>query len=363
MRILKYIFLLLLLVFIAASVFVATQKGEFDITQSKVINSPKTVVFNYVLDYTNWQDWFLNGEVDYKFPGTTAGVGSSLVWDGSESDGKIKTTFIKLNDSIAQAMEWNGLPAEVYWTFRETGGKTKVTWRVKGKMGFMPKIYAVMKGGAEKVMGTIYENSLAKLDKTLDYELNTYKIKPEGVVTLPGTYYLKQEITSTIANMPNNMRIMMSKLLYFFKKNDIAMSGKPFVIYDSFDTSKGITRFSVCIPVRDEIYTAPGSDIGYGQTTTVRAVKTTLQGDYSHLREAWAKSNSFIKDNKLAASGNGQIERYVFSREDSKSPSKWITEIYIPVDEPAPAKPDVSPQRAVVNQLEEDVHNQEISIP
>ncbi|HEY0091083.1 MAG TPA: GyrI-like domain-containing protein, partial [Flavobacterium sp.] len=197
----------------------------------------------------------------------------------------------------------------------------------------------------------------------LDYELNTYKIKPEGVVTLPGTYYLKQEITSTIANMPNNMRIMMSKLLYFFKKNDIAMSGKPFVIYDSFDTSKGITRFSVCIPVRDEIYTAPGSDIGYGQTTTVRAVKTTLQGDYSHLREAWAKSNSFIKDNKLAASGNGQIERYVFSREDSKSPSKWITEIYIPVDEPAPAKPDVSPQRAVVNQLEEDVHNQEISIP
>ena len=331
MRILKYIFLLLVLFFIAASVFVATQKGDFDIIQSKVIKSPKNVVFNYVSDFRNWEDWFLLGDTKFKYTSTTAGIGSGFSWNGSKSNGNIQTVFIKNTDSISQKMGLNGLPAHVYWTFADVGGKTKVTWRIKGKMSFMPKIYAVLKGGAEKVMGAIYENSLEKLDKTLDYELNTYKIKVEGVADLPGRFYVSQQIKSTIADMPRNMRIMTSKLLYFFKKNNLPMAGKPFVIYKSFDMKQGTTRFLVCIPVNDEIYTSPESDINHGKLSPMRAVKTTLTGDYSHLIEAWAKTSEYMINNGLTKAGNETIEKFVLGRQEIKSPSKWVTEVYFPI--------------------------------
>ncbi len=57
MRILKYLFLLILLSLVALSVFVATQKGEFNIERSLVINSPRAAAFNYVNDYRNWEDF------------------------------------------------------------------------------------------------------------------------------------------------------------------------------------------------------------------------------------------------------------------------------------------------------------------
>ena len=57
MRILKYIFLLLLLSLVALSIFIATQKGDFLVERSKIINSPKASVYNYVNDYRNWSDF------------------------------------------------------------------------------------------------------------------------------------------------------------------------------------------------------------------------------------------------------------------------------------------------------------------
>ena len=45
MRIIKYIFLLILLFSIAITVFVATQKSEFKVQRSYIIKVPKSVVF------------------------------------------------------------------------------------------------------------------------------------------------------------------------------------------------------------------------------------------------------------------------------------------------------------------------------
>ncbi|HEX9981036.1 MAG TPA: SRPBCC family protein [Flavobacterium sp.] len=338
MRILKYILLLLLLIAIGITVYVATQKGDFDITRSRIIKTPRNAVFNYINDYQNWESWAAWGDsgTDFEYPQVTAGQGASFIWDGGLSEGSARTLFVKENDSIAQELVWNGYPGIASWKFTDTVGGTKVTWRIKGKMGFMPKIYAALEGGAEAVMGTIYENSLARLDKVLDREINTYKITVDGVVTKPGGAYLYQSITSTIENMPKNMRIMMTKLRHFFSKNKIASGGKPFVLYDTFDTAKGITKFSVCIPVKDTIHTAPGSDISSASLTSFRAVKTTLKGDHSHLKEAWDKSFTYIKTNNLNESENGSyLEIYQTGKGDVKSHAQWVTEIYIPVSEPA----------------------------
>ena len=163
MRILKYIFLLLLLSVVALSIFIATQKGDFKVERSKVINSPKEVVFNYVNDLKNWSDfgsWTLSDpETSYTYPANTVGRGGSYSWESKDGDGKIATLYVKANDSIAQKMNFNGSDSKVAWKFKDTIGGTKVTWSTEGKMSFTMKIYAALNGGVNRVIGSLYEKS------------------------------------------------------------------------------------------------------------------------------------------------------------------------------------------------------------
>jgi effector-binding domain-containing protein len=332
MRILKYIFLLIVLLAVGISVFIATQKGDYEVTVTRLINTPRNITYNYINDFRNWPQWAgFDGEMKPEFGAITAGKGGSFTWEGDENDGAVKTVRTNENDSIVQQMDWNGLPAELIWDFEESGKKTKVTLRVKGKMGFMPKVRATLKGGTNRIMAAIYEQSLAKLDKTLDFEINTYKINVEGVTEKVGHYYLYQSITSTIENLPMNITIMMGKMQRFFKKNNIPAAGRPFVLYNYYDASKGLTKFAVCIPVREEIFISPGSDVSAGKFAPFRAVKTTLIGDYSHLLEAWDKTFAYIDANNIRDADADYMELYSVGKESGKGPSKWITEIYIPI--------------------------------
>lgn len=336
MRILKYIFLLLLLAFFALSVFVATQKGNFEVGRSKIIKSPKATVFNYVNDYRNWEN-FGSWKTDdpkmvFTYPQHTIGKGGSYQWKGSEGEGYSKTIAVVEGVSIHQEMNYGGTTSDIFWTFKDTIGGTKVSWKSKGHMGFGFKIYAAFNGGVDKIIGTMYERSLASLDKSLDYELNTFNIKVDGVVRKTGTYYLSQKIRSKISNVPKNIRIMLPKLLYFFQKNNIKMYGKPFVIYHTYDVAKGLTDMSVCVPVDREIFISPGSDITAGKLNGFDGLKTTLTGDYSHLQQAWDKAFAHMDEKGIPQGENGAyVEVYTVNMEQEKHPSKWVTSIYIPV--------------------------------
>jgi hypothetical protein len=108
------------------------------------------------------------------------------------------------------------------------------------------------------------------------------------------------------------------------------------VAYDYFDRAKGLTRFTVCVPVGEEVYIQPGSDLKSGKLAGFHAVRTTLTGDYSHLGEAWDKTFAHIDKNKLIEADSPYLEVYQTGKEQVRSPSKWVTEIYVPVGYTAP---------------------------
>ena len=90
--------------------------------------------------------------------------------------------------------------------------------------------------------------------------------------------------------------------------------------------------------------------MSFGEIIAFTCLKTTLTGDYSHSKEAWAKAKKYIADNGLKENFAGSYtEVYVKTIDDIKQPSKWITEIYIPVfpkaislPEPVVESPDIS---------------------
>ena len=336
MRILKYIFLLILLALFATTVFIATQKGNFDVTRSAIIKSPKSTIFNYVNDYRNWEtfgSWKKEDpEMTFNYSKNTVGKGGSYSWTGNDGEGDMKTLGVVENKSIQQKMNFNGANCDVFWTFKDTLGGTKVSWRAKGVMNFGMKIYSAFNGGMDHIIGSMYEKSLINLDKTLVYELNTYNIQVNGMVKKMGSIYLKQTITSKIVNVPRNLRVLIPRMVNFFKKNDLKMNGKPFVIYHNYNAVKGLTTLSVCVPMKEEVFTSQGSDITSGKFSSFDAVKTTLTGDYSHNQEAWKKAIDYIKKNNLNQNFDlPNVEIYTKNNEEVANPSKWVTEIYIPI--------------------------------
>jgi effector-binding domain-containing protein len=335
MRILKYILLLVLLLLIGLTVFVSTQKADYNVTRSKVIKSPKATLYNYVNDYRNWETFdskFLaDKSLSFTYTEVTSGKGASFSWNGS-FDGKMNTLFAKENDSIFINRYEDGEKSEVCFKFKDTIGGTKVTWKSKGKLDFKSKVLSFFNGGINSVVGNEYEKSLDNLNKTLNYELNTFSIKVNGIVNRAGTFYLKQTILSREKNVAKNIKILLPRMAKFVDKNKIATNGKPFILYTKYDRVNDLIGLSVCIPVRDSIFISAGSDMQSGQLPAYTALKTTLTGDYSHSQKVWKKGYEYLAKNKLERNTSLQIiEVYAKNSLDVKTPSEWITETYIPI--------------------------------
>jgi hypothetical protein len=336
MRIIKYLFLLLLLSLVALTIFIATQKGTFTVESSKIINSPKATVYNYVNDYKNWEhfsSWITaDKNIKLSYSPITIGNGSSLTWEGANDTGSIQTLSAKVNDSIIQKMDFNGSSLDVTWHFKDTLGGTKVTWKSQGKMNFLLKVNSFLHGGTQNSLVEVYDKCLANLNKTLDFETNTFAVKVNGVVKKLQTFYLRQSFTSKISDITRNANVIFPKIFAFCEQNNITLNGKPFIIYHTYDTTRNLTKVSFCIPIKEQIFTSAGSDILSGKLVPFEAVKTTLTGNYTYKKEASSKSLQYFTTNKIIADTTfSHMEIFTIGKREAKSPSKWVTEIYYPI--------------------------------
>ncbi|WP_348799613.1 SRPBCC family protein [Flavobacterium adhaerens] len=336
MRIIKYLFLLFLLSLVALTIYIATQKGNFTIESSKVINSPKATVFNYVNDYKNWpkfSSWILSdSSLNTSFSPSSIGAGSTFTWEGVNDKGSIKTLRTVANDSIIQKMEFKDTSSDVYLSFKDTIGGTKVTWKSEGKMDFVLKVISFFNLGTKNTLIKNYDKSLVNLDKTLDYENTTFSIIINGIVKKTETYYLRQSFTSKISDITKNANAVFPKIISFCKTNNIAQNGRPFIIYQTYDTIKDLTRVSFCIPIKEQIFTSAGSDILSGKLVSFEALKTSLKGNTSYRNKALAETTKYTSANHIQTGSTfSHLEIFTIGKNETHSPSKWLTEIYFPI--------------------------------
>jgi len=331
MKILKYIFLLLLLCGIAGFVFIATQPGEYSITKSKEINVSKEVVFDFVNEYQNWNLWNVN--IDSTSSKELFSEDSKTYTITNRNESIIYETIAQFNpDSIVQKLTQDNLTHNLVWKFTSTQKGTLVSCEMKGTMTLKQKVFSVLQGGAQNYLGDDLEKNLINIEKYLTNQLNNFNIKINGLVTKEGTLFIKQIDSSSVKAYNSIARSRIPNLVDFAKENSINYTENPFVIFDYWDTKNDKTKFSICLPVKEEIITSEGSDVLGGELFEFRAVKVTLIGDYSHLRKAWDEALKYIEKNKLVEDTKGSyIESYKVSASKESQPSKWVTEIYIPI--------------------------------
>lgn len=310
MRILKYIFLLLILFSLAFIVFVATQPGDYKIIRSKEIAISKDILFNFVSDSSALKDW--------------------NPW--IENQAIFKNENLTSNDTLSQQIIINDKVIKSFFQFKKTKIGTLVTWKIEGKMNFEEKILNTLQGGVQNIIGNKLVDGLKNIDQYLVKEIATYDIKIEGLVTKHATNYIQQIDTCSIVDFQKESKRLLQNMMSFVEKNEIIITGLPFITFKTWLKNDKNIIFAMCVPVEEEILTTDGSEISGGRFEEFLAVKTNLKGDYSHKQKAWDKTYSYIREKNLVEEINGtKIEVYKISLPKERKPSKWVTEIYIPI--------------------------------
>lgn len=350
MKALKYIFLFLLLVIIAFSIYVATLDNHYDVHRTKTINAPKEVVFNTVNDYKTWPEWspWLQMEPDAKitYGDKSAGEGATYAWEGDKvGAGNMKTVAVN-NDSIAQEIHFIKpfeSSSNVYWKFDKNEDGTAVTWGMKGDMDFMTKAFMAFSGSMDSRIGPDYEKGLENLDSLVHANMEKYSINVNGIAQHGGGYYLYTTTSCKIEEIPTKTAEMMPKVGSYARQNNITTAGPPFTLYHKYDTENNAVIMSTAVPITERVITDKDSGIITGMLPPFTAVKTTLTGNYKNLPEAWKKAQEYIQKTEGIQPDENlpSIEVYLNDPMNTPNPAHLRTEIYIPVKEaPVTAGPE-----------------------
>ena len=344
MKIIKYVFLLLLLALVGISVYIATQSGDYTVKRSTYIKVPKEIVFNYVNDYRNWDQWLdLDADpsdIQFNFSENTIGQEGSFSWTNGNQNGKFESLFVKENDSISQKLIIDDNTSMSSLTLKDSIGGTKLDWTVTGTADFTTKIKAAFQGGIVMLKAKMFQNSLNNVNAIITKEIKTFSVEVVGEVKIDSVYYVKQTATVKMREVNSKITSMMQRMDKFFKNGNMQMNGNPFVIYESTDTQNKTITFSVCGPLKEEIFVSDPSDVSIAKLEPFTALKTILKGDNSHRTIAIKRAMDYISEKNLNQNtALKHIDVYKVHASNEKSPSKWITEILIPIQTQTVAPP------------------------
>ncbi len=338
MKLLKFLFFLILVIVIGGAIYFGAKDGTYDVKQSKNIKAPVSLLFDTVNEYKTWENWGPWKEEDpsmtFSYPDKTSGIEGSYSWDGKFS-GSMTTTNLVQNQSLEQDLTLATPGGErypkVYWTFEaQEDGSTTINWGMRGEHSFIDKVYYAVSGmDFYADMEEMHQKGLLGLENLANKAMRVYSVSESVITEYGGGFYLYKTSSASSSNISTVMAQNYGEIMSFAAQNKIAPSGMPFTIYN--EMSSGGVIMSNAIPVREKVAIAGATNILSGYLPTTTAVKTTLTGNYEYLDQAWTKANDYIIQNNLEQSTLKPFEVYTNDPGEFPNPADWSTDLYIPI--------------------------------
>lgn len=339
MKFLKFMLFLVLIALIGGALYFATQDGNYSIEESRVIEAPRSVVYDIVNDYTTWEAWGPWKKEDpsmtFSYPEKTTGEGASYSWEG-EISGAIKTLSAQEDKALQQQLSiqtpGGERNPEVQWTFSDTeNGGTKVSWSMSGEHTLLDKAYFAFSGvNFDQEQRQMYTDGLEGLASYVKERVEAYTVTVDGVTQHGGGFYLYKTTSANAQNISMVMGQNYGVIMEFMQTNAIKQSGMPFTIYNQM-LPDGAVIMSNAIPVKDKIIIPGDQNILSGYMPKTTALKVTLKGNYTYLSKAWEEAMTHLAKNAMQQSELPPFEVYTTDPGDYPNPANWITEIYIPL--------------------------------
>src|SRR5690606_36754319 len=125
MKILKYFLFVLLIIFIAGSIYIATQDGDYQIEESRVNPAPTSLLFeevNALSSWGKWSYWVHEEDNVISLSEDSSGEGAWFSWVNSDmGDGSVSTLEVIPEKSIQQELllesSISDIKGNMYWHF------------------------------------------------------------------------------------------------------------------------------------------------------------------------------------------------------------------------------------------------------
>ena len=162
---------LIVVIAVVLGAVIAMQPEDYKVTRSATYNAPAEKIFEQVNDFRKWDAWSPWAKIDpamkTTYSGPVSGVGSSYAWIGNSEVGEGKMTisesrpsdFVKIDLDFIQPFASKNVTE---FTIKPDGGKTNVTWTMKGKNNLMSKAFGLVMS-MDKMIGGDFEKGLAQM--------------------------------------------------------------------------------------------------------------------------------------------------------------------------------------------------------
>jgi len=339
MKVLKIIIGIAALVIALSFGYLAMLPSNYTIERSITIDAPQTIVMEHLANFSEWENWSpwkaKDPEAKYTYEGDDGAIGSKMSWvtsltpENENQIGEGGMILTELTTSKATFELWFLKPWEMTsknaFEVSSEGGKTTVRWYDSGEFSFFARPAGKV---MEDKVGPDFESGLAKLKALVEKfaaSIEIIYVIEEVMVDSVSYYSLMDSVNRE--KMALTTETMLTGLTEFAANNDIEVSGAPFTIYHYWDSKT--TKMECGIPVTDN--SIEGKEgITAGSNYAGNALKTTHLGGYKNSEKSHSSIGDYVEIHGKMIIGN-PWEVYIAGPMNEPDTSKWITEIYYPI--------------------------------
>lgn len=324
------------LLLIIAAILPSTSHVE----RSIEIKAPVDMVFDQVVDLkknVNWSPWSeYDPEMKIEWGDVTKGQNASYSWSGNSDVGSGTLTIIESTDNefIKNDVDFGDMGKGTgTWKFEtvsmegEATVATKVTWRMDSDLDWpVGRFFGLFMDG---LIGADFEKGLQNLKEVAEKLPVLPKILVEET-TVQEMSLITIKDSVAIDKIGLKMGESMMELVDFLQANDLEMTGAPICFYHVWNEEQGYTVMECALPIVTVKKANVKGKVNIITYPSVAAARTVHKGAYEDLAQCHYAIDEWINANQKQIAG-APFEVYLTDPQSEPDTSKWITEIYYPI--------------------------------
>ena len=326
MKILKYLFLLLILATISSFVFILTQSGRYEVSKTFTVPVDAARAYAYLRDTDNWSDWIKtqkneNQKTEISFDG--------LRFRELESQKEF------LNDSLVQSLKTDE-KTTLSWKFVPENNKTTIHFSIRGVLDFRTKVFGFLDGSPTQIINRAVETDLGKLAQYFAVQYGDFDLETTGMSQQDKCIYLYTNQRTTLNELAQDYQKTYEKLDKFLKSNNIQPVGKPLLIVQQKNIQDSL-KYRFALPIKQKVYLSANDWVKLDSVSEGFVFKSTFKGDYQHLPKALDEVNKSLGKNEIQLKED-QFTYFILEESaiNSRHPATWKTTFMLPVYAPQP---------------------------
>jgi hypothetical protein len=149
--------------------YIATRPEDFSVVRSASFAAPAPAVFAQVNELKKWETWSPWAKKDPQakssYAGPAAGTGASMSWAGNKEVGEGRMTIVESrpNELLRFKLEFFkpfAATNSAEFAFQEAGGRTALTWTMRGQNNFIGKAMCLV-FDMDKMVGGDFDAGLS----------------------------------------------------------------------------------------------------------------------------------------------------------------------------------------------------------